>query len=358
VNEPSTPHDALFKWTFSQVVHARAELRAILPAAVLERVDLETLELCPGAFVDKALSASYSDLLYQVQIAKKPGFLYVLFEHQSAGDELMPLRLLGYLVRILELEARSRRDAHNAVLPLPIVLPVVLHHSARGWARAARFGELFDRELLGEPEIARLVPAFEFVLDDLSHLSDEALRMRALDHVSTLTLWALRDARTPERLVATVRTWSKTMRDLLRAPSGIEAFHVIFRYIALVAQKPIAQEVLEVVLTKVPTTEKAMATLAEAWIAEGRELGLQQGREEGRREANTLAEAWIAEGREQGKAEGREQACRDLLQQLITVKFGVPSDAAKERLARASEPELIGWTTRVLTASSIDEIFA
>jgi predicted transposase/invertase (TIGR01784 family) len=336
VAEPTTPHDALFKWTFSQVAYARAELRSILPAPVLDRVDLDTLELCSGAFVDKALSASYSDLLYQVRIAGKRGLLYVLFEHQSTPDDAMPLRLLGYLVRILELEVRTRRNAKEAVLPLPVVLPVVLHHSDTGWTRAAQFRELFDSELLAEPEIARLVPRFEFVLDDLSHLTDEALRQRALDQVSSLTLWALRDARTPARLLATVHNWVDTMQKLLRAPSGAEAFQVIFHHIALVAQEPVAEQVLEIVLSEAPTAEEAMTTLAEKWISEGRK-----------------------QGREEGKAEGREEACRSLLQQLLVSKFGAALEPyISERIARAPEHQLTAWTTRILSASSIDEVFA
>jgi hypothetical protein len=216
--ETTTPHDALFKWTFSQVVHAQAELRSILPAGVLEHVDLATLEVCPGEFVDAALAASYSDLLYSVKIDERPGFLYILFEHQSSSDDLMPLRLLGYVVRILELEARSRANEKRPLLPLPVVLPVVLHHSEQGWTRAARFEELFDPTLLAQPDIAALVPRFAFVLDDLSRVTDQELRQRALDQVTQLTLWALRDARRPERLLATVRAWLDTLRKLMAAP--------------------------------------------------------------------------------------------------------------------------------------------
>ena len=283
----------------------------------------------------KALSASYSDLLYQVQIAGRRGLLYVLFEHQSTPDDVMPLRLLGYLVRILELEVRTRDDAREDVLPLPVVLPVVLHHSAQGWKRAVQFTELFDSELLAEPEMARLVPHFEFVLDDLSRLTDDALRRRALDQVSSLTLWALRDARTPARLLRTVRNWVATMQQLLEAPSGLEAFQVIFRYIALVAQEPVAEQVLKIVLSEAKAAEEPMTTLAEKWIAEG-----------------------VARGREEGIARGREEACQSVLRQLLALKFGALELEVSERIALASEPELIAWTTRVLSASSIDEVFA
>ncbi|WP_437756114.1 Rpn family recombination-promoting nuclease/putative transposase [Sorangium sp. So ce1389] len=40
-----TPHDALFKATFSQPEHAAAALREVLPAAVAARIDFATLAL-------------------------------------------------------------------------------------------------------------------------------------------------------------------------------------------------------------------------------------------------------------------------------------------------------------------------
>lgn len=99
---PSNPHDALFRRTFANVEHAAAVLRSILPSAVLSRVNLATLRLVPGTFVDSSLAATESDLLFSVQVGGKPGFLYLLCEHQSTVDPLMAFRVLKYVVRILE----------------------------------------------------------------------------------------------------------------------------------------------------------------------------------------------------------------------------------------------------------------
>lgn len=101
MTEPKQPHDALFKKTFSVPEHAAAEFRAVLPAKLVARMDFSTLTLCSGSYVDEALSGSESDLLFSVQISGRPALLYALFEHQSTPDKLMPLRLLGYIVRIL-----------------------------------------------------------------------------------------------------------------------------------------------------------------------------------------------------------------------------------------------------------------
>jgi len=39
LTEPKQPHDALFKKTFSEVEHAAAEFRAVLPAELVSRTD-------------------------------------------------------------------------------------------------------------------------------------------------------------------------------------------------------------------------------------------------------------------------------------------------------------------------------
>src|SRR5690242_19695279 len=49
------PHDALFKWIFSQREHAAGLLKATLPPALVEAVDWRTLRLEKGSFVDRAL---------------------------------------------------------------------------------------------------------------------------------------------------------------------------------------------------------------------------------------------------------------------------------------------------------------
>ena len=329
--DSQTPHDALFKWTFSDAGRAAAELRAVLPPELLGRVDLSTLEPCPAELVDTALAASYSDLLFRVRIAGRPGLLYVLFEHQSRPDPLMPLRLLGYMVRVLELHARGDRDDGEPRLPLPVVIPVVLHHSEQGWQSSTRFENLFDPELISDPAVAALVPRFEFVLDDISRLSDQALRARALDQVTRLALWALRDARNPERLLSTARGFLRAVRELRASSGGLEALAVIVRYFALVTRQQTAENVVKMMLAGAPALEATMTT---------------------------LAERWMAEGRAEGEARGRLQGQRDLLAQLLSAKFGDLPEPARKRIATATEADLACWTARTLRAGSLADVFA
>ena len=179
MSNSTSPHDALFKKVFGQPDHTGAALRTMLPAALGMRVSWPSLKRCAGSFVDTLLADSHSDLLFSAEIGGKPGLLYFIFEHQSSVDDLMPLRLMKYVVRVLEAHVQEAHAAGQARLPLPVVIPAVLHHSERGWTAATKIEALFDQELAGDPAIRPFIPHMSFALDDLSHLSDAELAQRA-----------------------------------------------------------------------------------------------------------------------------------------------------------------------------------
>jgi predicted transposase/invertase (TIGR01784 family) len=322
-SEPTNPHDALFRKTFANIENAAAELKAILPEALLSRLDLATLRLVPGSYVDAGLASSQSDLLFAAELGGKPALIYILFEHQSSVDELMPLRILKYVVRVLDQHVLDSGGGSKA-LPLPLIIPIVLHHSASGWTAATSVEELFDEVLRTTPGVARHVPRLSFVLDDISQLSDDALAERALGLLPTLTLWALRDARRPRAFERSLARWVATMQALHQAETGREALMTVLRYLSLVVDDSAAQTLL--------------TTLAAAPL-EAKETLM-----------TTLAERWTAEGRAEGS--------RELLLRQLELKFGPLEAAARERVRTASEQQLLAWGTRILSADSLAAVLA
>ena len=88
--------------------------------------------------------------------------------------------------------------------------------------------------------------------------------------------------------------------------------------------------------------------------AEQREMALltyEAGLAKARRDAK-------AEGKAEGKAEARAEARVELLRELLALKFGELPPQAAQRLVSASEAELRRWSERVLSAESLDAVFA
>jgi predicted transposase/invertase (TIGR01784 family) len=329
VNEPNHPHDALFKMTFGNVTRAAAELRAILPPVLARAIDLQTLERVDSSFVDRRFRKRHSDLLFRAMIGGKPGYLYLLFEHRSDPDGLMPFRTLRYVVLNLE-RYIDEVGAANA-LPLPIVIPIVLHHGDSGWRGATCTAELFDQELVRRLGLGALIPQLSFILDDLARLSNEELAARNLDDFTALVLWSLRDARTARRLLASLTFWGPRLERLARADT--EAVEQILRYLWLVVSDAELETFLTALHAAAPATEPLTMTLAEQLEARG-----------------------IAKGRAEGEARGKAEGLRRVLTHQLTLKFGTVTASASERIQRASEEQLLFWSERVLSAASLSDV--
>ena len=164
------PHDKLFRTVFADTEEEASFLRVHLPADLAARVAWSTLTLVETSFVDEALRASESDLLYTVQMkASEAGaFLYLLFEHQSKPDAWMRFRLLKYMCRIWDESFKQ----HPEQSELPLILPVVFYQGASEWRYSTEFADLFPA---GEREHAFL-PRFAHHLIDQSGVAPEAVQ--------------------------------------------------------------------------------------------------------------------------------------------------------------------------------------
>lgn len=318
----SNVHDAFFKAMLSRPEHAASILRQILPPALAARIDFASLAPCLGSYVDEALKERHSDLLFSANIGGRPGLIYLLFEHQSTVDGMMSFRLLRYAVRIWERWLRDNPHAHK----LPVLLPVVLHHSEKGWTGSTAFEDLLDADEDTLAAAAAYVPRFRFMLEDISHETDEALRARAMTALARMALWCLRHAREPWELVERMGAWVDLVREVRRAPGGAAALVLILRYI-YERNEP-------------DRPDELIARLAAA-------LG-----DEGKEEIVTVADHL----REQGRQQGREQERREMVLGQLRERFGVLSDAAVARVGAADMGQLLTWSKRVLTAPTLDDV--
>src|SRR5690606_10607594 len=117
--------------------------------------------------------------------------------------------------------------------PLPVIVPLVLHHGESGWNTARHFHDLFDPQLLELPEVASLVPNFRFILDDLNQVSDAALQGRAGQDVELLVplvLWALRDGRNKERLLSSLVKWIPVLHAIWQRHDDPRALAGLWNY--------------------------------------------------------------------------------------------------------------------------------
>jgi predicted transposase/invertase (TIGR01784 family) len=322
------PHDALVKAVFGKPEHARGMLRAVAPAALAEALDWSTLTLCPGSFVDLALKEQHTDLLYSTMWRDGGEVLvYFLFEHLSAlpkKDTLLAFRLLRYQVRIWENWRAEHKDAKS----LPMIMPVVMYHGVTPWSEPRLFDAVFDVPASIRPAVAPYLVQFAYLLIDLSEMSDDELRSSAMrTALAKLATICLKHARTSEDFIKILLRWMDVVREVARAPNGMQSLAQVLCYILEVNNH---------------VERRALETLLE------REIG-----PEAKEAVMTAGQQLREEGREEGRREGE---CRVLLRQLRR-RFGDAVDAAVEQRVMAAPLEQIGeWTDRVLSAVTLDEL--
>lgn len=166
-----TPHDRLFHHVFSNPIHARGELETLLPVTISHRIDWTTLEALPTRVIDRRLAEFRSDVLFRANLGGHDVLLYLLLEHQSTADPMMPFRMLTYIVKIWEQYLHENPDARR----LPAIVPMVVHHSQRGWTTPTQLRELIGLDDDAFSALSAHLPTFEFLLDDLSKQDDDGL---------------------------------------------------------------------------------------------------------------------------------------------------------------------------------------
>ncbi len=327
-------HDALFRHTFSQPEHAASLLRSILPPALARAIDWDTLRLEPGSFVDEALKSRYVDLLFTAQMGGQLVLIYVLLEHKSGTDRWTALQVLRYAVRVLDRFLVEHPDATF----LPPIVPIVVHHGSRGWTSPRTVLDLVDLETLPtavQKVLAPLQPNLHFLLDDLAIVPESQLKQRRATVLSRLTLLLLQFVRgAAERDPSEfVHRWLDLMRALWDDPLGRHALFSLFSYLAAQLEAP--RDQLVAAATLIHEDARIMGkTIADQFREEGFKKGIDQG------------------------AQGKTTHMVELLLRLLHKRFGNVPPTDEERIRTASIERLDEWTERILTATTLDELFA
>jgi len=111
----------------SQPAIALDFLHSYIPPDVLCLLDLNTLRVENGSFLEKELQQTHTDILYSINIKADAqqaendaheGYIYIVVEHQSSIDHKMPGRMLSY-------QAQIYRQHYEKKGQFPQILPVI-----------------------------------------------------------------------------------------------------------------------------------------------------------------------------------------------------------------------------------------
>ena len=93
-------HDKFVKESFSHPARAAASLGAMLPAGVVERLDLSKLVVLKESYIDGQMGEHFSDLVFEVPLRDTEHVkadVVLLFEHKSAQDKHVMIQIGNYM---------------------------------------------------------------------------------------------------------------------------------------------------------------------------------------------------------------------------------------------------------------------
>ncbi|MEZ4267865.1 MAG: Rpn family recombination-promoting nuclease/putative transposase [Myxococcota bacterium] len=315
------PHDKLFKAVFTETRYAIAHFRKFLAPQVVGLLDLDAAERQDATFIDHALREREADVLYAVPWSrpdepaepdKPPALLYLLFEHQSTVDSMMPRRLLRYMDRIWD----SWLAANKGAARLPAILPLVLYHGAREWTAATGFGELLDLPEAARPLVEPYVPMFQMILQDIPRMPDALLAGSTFD--------------------AAARMLFKHGR----SPNVIEVFGASPELIEALSTSDLRQQ-RQFIEYVSDTNEHVERDALVEFVA--RNIG-QEAAEMGLTLSDRLRE------------EGRVEGIRLVLVNQIALKYGARGEQVERRVMEASEAQVLAWIGKILDAPTLAEL--
>jgi len=336
-------HNNFFVEVFSNRENALDFLLGTLPPRLKNELNLNTIKLDSGSYVDEELKTHFSDILYTCKtISRKDVYVSLLFEHKSYKPRYPRLQLLRYMLNIWYSQVKQRK-------PLQPVIPIVLYHGRGKW-RKKRFAEYFP----GMPAVfKRFIPRFDYLLTDLSDFSDEDIKSSTYSRSALIiSLLIMKYIFKPKMLLSYLKKFLELDTLYYREEEGLKFIESVFRYIFLATE--IEQErIVEKAAAISDTVEEKAMTTGEKLINKGLKQGIEQGREEG-------IEQGIEQGREEGIEQGIEQGelieKQNVLFRLLSRKFSL-NDAEKEKIRSCRNPEkLDAALDTILTAEEKSEV--
>jgi len=336
------PHDAFFRQSFANPHNVAGLLKLVVPAPLQAVLDLnpKRIRILNPMHVDAELRGTGSDLVVEVprRVARggrpSTAILICVIEHQRRDERFFVVRELGYTVHAWERWLRENPGATH----LPPIIPIVIYNGETPWRSPTSLSALIDLpEIPRDSPVRSLLPSMDVVLVDLTspEFSRAVLRSRADDADAVAeTLLEILQGATRADADALLDEWTARLRPLHDEPAGWSTLLAALCYLAQVSGIPKPHLAAAAEALPEPTKETFM-TAAQEWMLEGMEKGLERGREEGER-----------------------SALASMLTRQVRLRFRDIPPEAVARIEAAHKPELERWIERILTAETLDDLFA
>jgi len=265
----TTPHDLLFKRTFSEKEAVKAYLRKFVSKDLLKGLDLRTLKLENNSFVSPHLEERISDVVYSCKWkGKEEVVLTFLWEHKSYVPDFPHLQLMRYLLDGYDNQVANLEKGQPK--KLNVIIPIILYHGIPEW-NYRPFSDFFN---IPKDFTLPFIPTFDYHLTDLKNYSrEEILAIKFGFLVSTLLLFKHKSNQ--EYVLQNPQEVFIFVNEKMDIDLKDDFLTAIIEYI-LQAFK-IKKEVMKAAIEKLPEVEDNFVSTWDMLKAEGRVEGRVEG---------------------------------------------------------------------------------
>ena len=293
-------------------------LQMFLPDIVSKySITLDSLILENIEKISSSLRSKRADVIYRIKTKDLEAFIFVLLEHQSRKDYLMPFRMLEYTVAIWrhfidEVGEKAKRKQFK----LPPVIPIVLYDGYGRWTVQRDISEKVRKV----PGYERYVPRYEYMVINVNELEKDWL----MDFESVLSKILVIDGVRKEQIRDMIKELSENVKKL---PED---------------KRKKLIELLHVMMIGAEAAEEGEKELEEMEEVEGM--------------FSRLVKELKKEGRIEGRLEGKMEAIVEATIDALEERFGYVPEDVKDKLSEVKDIKKLKILFRKsIVVKSIDE---
>jgi Putative transposase, YhgA-like len=334
-----------------------ANVRDLLRIAIgdlVKSIDFDGMQRIQTTFVARDYRHVESDVVLTAprkadkgKRIRKSLLVYILIEHQSHPDPMMPLRMLDYSVQVFKHQLRDVKTGRTspAKVRLDPVLPVVFYTGIRRWEIIGKLSDLIE----SPGPFERFTPLLEPVFLNLPAIDPAILESEGGFFGHVLRLVQQRRAR-PEDFKRSLDRAAEHL-EVMRGEDRDRWLEMLSYLLALVyhergeSERASFQERIEESVTTA-SERRELNEMEKSYAQVLMEQGEKKGEKRGEKR-----------GEKKGEEKGEIRATQRNLSRLLEKQFGtLPDDVVTKIKATRDLTQLETWLDRFVRAESLADV--
>ena len=286
-------HDKIFR----TVLDRKSDAIALINKALNTQLEVQEIEKYNSSFINKVFQNRESDIVYKI----KDRSIFILIEHQTKVDYLMPYRILEYEVAIMQ-SAIDLDKIKNKESKIPLVIPIVLYTGNKKW-NAKKYLEENQEKIEG---IENGLGNYNLI--DINELTEKDL-LEDNSFISKMML--IEKSKNTENIVEILEKIVKITKE--------EDKETLRRIISIILEEKIGMTKAKELIEKMEGDEGNMLAVVDM-IRRENQMYIEIGKKEGRKEARKEGKI---EGKKEGKIEGKLEEKIKIVTNMLKEKFNV-----------------------------------